>query len=278
MYMKINHRAPQQRREGREEKKILFDPNFRKVAIQAVKKAGEILKKNFRKEINVRYKKDLTPLTDIDLRANEAIVGLIKKNFPSFNILSEESGGNYGKEFTWVIDPLDGTRNYIMGFPFFSVALALLRKKEPILSVVFNPISRELYLAEKGKGAYLNRHKIKVNRINNLSKVVLHFNKGKGADLESELKTLIKIAPYIRTIRYYGSSDLDICSVASGKVEGYLVNKPHYSDIIPGALIVKEAGGKVTDFDGKDWQIDTNNALITNGKIHNQILKLIKTK
>lgn len=254
------------------------DPRFKSIALQAVMKAGKLLEKNYKKKINISYKKDLTPLTDIDLEANRIIIDLIRKNFPLHNILSEESGGVFGKEFTWIIDPLDGTRNYILGFPFFSVSLALVKKNEPILGIIFNPISKELYFAEKGRGAYLNGKKIKVNKVNKLSNSVFHFNRGKGSKLESGLKILLKIAPYIKTIRCSGSPDLDLCPIASGRGEGYIVNKPHCYDIISGAFIDKEAGAKITDFNGKSWQIDSGNVLITNGKIHNRILKIIKAK
>ena len=169
------------------------NPKFKKVAILAVKKAGGILKKNFRKKINISYKKDLTPLTSVDLMSDKIITGLIKKNFPSHGILSEENGENFGKEFTWIVDPLDGTTNYILGLPLFAVSLALIKGKEPILSAVFNPITEELYLAEKGRGAYLNGRKIRVNRMNNLSRVILHFDR--GTDLEGGLKMINKIAP-----------------------------------------------------------------------------------
>lgn len=212
----------------------------------------------------------------MDLKANEIIIKIIKRNFPLHGIISEESEGSFGKEFTWIIDPLDGTRNYTIGFPFFSVSLALLRKREPILGVVFNPMSRELYLAEKSSGACLNSKKIKVNKINNLSKVILSFNKGQ--DLEGGLKILTKIAPHIRTFRFWGSVHLEMCQVASGKIEGCLASKIAFYDAIAGAFIVKEAGGRVTDFAGKDWQINTKNILVTNRKIHNQLLKLIKSK
>lgn len=252
------------------------NPEFKKVALIAIQKAGKILKKNFGKKISIAYKKDLTPLTSIDLAANQTIIGLIKKNFPSHNIISEESRGTFGKEFTWIIDPIDGTTNYTLGVPLFAVSLTLIKGREPILSIIFNPITKELYFAEKGKGAYLNSQRIKVNRTNNLSRVNLHFDR--GTDLEDGLKAVIKIAPRIRTVRFYGSPDSDICSIASGKNEGFLNSKAHYHDIIAGAFIVKEAGGKVTDFRGRDWQINANNVLITNGKIHNKIIKLINKK
>lgn len=250
-----------------------MDSKFKKVALRAAKAAGKILEKNFRKKISVSYKKDLTPLTGVDLMAEKAIIGLIKRNFPSHDILSEEAGGKFGKEFTWIVDPLDGTTNYIAGISFFAVSIALIKNKEPVLGVIFNPITRELYSAQKGKGAYLNGKKIKINQTANLSKVILNFNK--GTDLVGVFKTLIKLAPHIRTFRCYGSID-GMCYLAAGKIEAYITSKPKIHDIVAGALIIKEAGGKITDFDGKEWRINSRNVLAANKKIHRKLLKLIR--
>lgn len=252
------------------------DPKFKKIAILAAKNAGKIIAKRFKKKIKISRKKDLTFLTEVDLLVNDKIISIIKRNFPSHNIISEESGGSLGKEFTWVIDPVDGTTNYVLGFPFFAVSLALVREKEPILAIVFNPITQMFYLAEKGKGAYLNGKKIEVSQVKNLSRAALFFDR--GTDLPGIIKIVLKIISHIRIIRLYGSSCLDSCSVASGKCEAFLNSKAYCHDIISGALIVKEAGGKVTDFKGRNWQIGSDSVLMTNGKIHNQLLKLINIR
>lgn len=250
-----------------------INPDFKKTALLAVKEAGNVLEKNFGKVAKFSRKKDLSLLTTVDLRADIIITKIIKRNFPSHNIVSEESGGEYGKEFTWLIDPLDGTTNYTLNFPFFSVSLALLYNEKPILGLVFNPISKELYFAERGKGAYLNKKKISVNNNSNLSRATLGFSR--GTDLARGTKILSKIAPHIRTFRFWGSSNLDICQVASGKIDGYFTVKSPY-DVIAGVLIVKEAGGKATDFKGLEYNRQSQNLLITNGKIHNKLIKLIK--
>lgn len=253
-----------------------INPNFKKVAILAVKRAGKILKANFGKSLKVDFKRDRTLLTETDLKAERAIIQLIKKNFPSHDILAEETGGKIGNGYTWVIDPLDGTTNYILGLPFFSISLALLRKKKPILGLVSNPLMNELYSVEKGKGAFLNQKKISVNKINNLSRVLLSFDKGK--DLVGGLKVLIKIAPFIRAVRSWGSISLNECQVASGKIEGAIARKPSYHDTAAVSLLVEEAGGKVTDLKGKKYIPNSKGIVITNGKIHKKILKLINKK
>jgi myo-inositol-1(or 4)-monophosphatase len=111
------------------------NPKFKKIAVFAAKEAGKIIEKNFRKINKIYFKSDLTPVTDVDLKADKIISTIIKKNFPSHDILSEETGGKIGKKYTWVIDPLDGTTNYIAGISFFAVSLALIKNREPILGV-----------------------------------------------------------------------------------------------------------------------------------------------
>lgn len=130
-----------------------INPKFKKVARLAVRKAGKIIKENFRKKLVVQIKKtkNIEWVTKVDVVAEEIIRKIIKNNFPHHDILGEEKGGKIGNDFTWVIDPIDGTSNYVIGVPLFSVALVLLSKKKPILAVVFNPITEELYSAEKIK-------------------------------------------------------------------------------------------------------------------------------
>lgn len=250
-----------------------INPEFKKVAIFAAKEAGRILENNFRKNNVVYSKKDGSPFTKADLGADKIITNIIKNNFPSHGIISEESKGKSGDEYTWFIDPLDGTSNYIIGLPLFSVGIALLKNKKIIVAVVFNPISKELYFAEKGAGAFLNGKRIKVNKVSNLSKALLYFNRGK--DLISGLKILIKIAPRLRTFRFHGSAHFDACKIAEGKGEGFFAVKPAFYDVGAGAFIVEEAGGKAADFKGNEYSPDSPNVIVTNGKIHSQLLKLI---
>lgn len=252
---------------------MAVNPKFKKIAIRAAKEAGEMLKKHFRKSVKISFKKDLSLLTDFDLKSEKIIIRIIKNNFSPHQIISEESGGVLGKDFTWVIDPLDGTTNYTLGFPFFSVSIALLRKKKPILGVVYNPIVEELYFAEEKKGAFLNQKKIRVNKAKTLPKSLIVFNK--GSDFLGGLKVFLKIASRIRTFRSWGSSNLEICQVAAGKMDGYLSIRPAYHDAIAGAFIAKEAGAKVTDFKEKQYSMNSNNLIVANKSIHKQLLKII---
>lgn len=253
-----------------------INPEFKKVALMAVKSAGKIVKENFEKKLTIRVKneKGIEWVTKADVKAEETIRKVLKHKFPSHDIIGEEKGGKIGDNFTWVIDPIDGTSNYVLGLPLFSVALALLKKKKPILSIVFNPITNELYSAEKEEGAFLNQKRIRVNKVNNLSYSLLSFNKGK--DMVGGLRALIKIAPRIRTFRCHGAAHLELCQIAVGKKEGFITVAPQYYDMGAGSFIVEEAGGKATDFQGKRYTPDSPNLIVTNAKIHNQLLKLLR--
>ena len=253
-----------------------INPEFKKIILLAAKKAGEILEKNFKKSIGISFKKDLSLVSKIDLETEKVIIELIKKRFPSHDILSEEKGGRIGEKYTWIVDPLDGTTNYLSKFPFFSTSIALLYEKEPILSVNFNPVTKELYFAEKGKGAFLNERKIKVSKTQTLKKAILLF--GKGRKKEEFLKffqALKRTSRKCRTFRCWGAANLSLCYLASGRIDGFIFAGDNPWDSVAGVLLVKEAGGKVTDFQGRDWQIETKDVVATNKKIHNSLLKII---
>ncbi len=255
-----------------------INPKFKKVAMLAAKEAGKIIEKNFRKINKVSFKKDTSLLTKIDLKAEKVIIQLIKKNFPSHDILAEEKGGEIGEKYTWVIDPLDGTTNYTRDIPFFAVSVVLLYKKNPILGVVFNPINKELYFAEKGKGAFLNGKRIKVGRQQALSsKSVILFSKLRAKeDFLKIYRLLGKVGKVCSVFRFLGSVSLQLCYLASGRADASINTGHNPWDVAAGALIIKEAGGKVTNIRGKDWQIGEKDIIAANTKLHNQIIKIIR--
>lgn len=256
---------------------MTVNPNFKKVAIQAAEEGGRALKKYFRKPIKVSLKKDLSLVTGVDFEAEKAIIKLIKKNFPLHDILAEETGGKIGGEYTWLIDPLDGTTNYTKKFPFFSTSIALLYKQNPILSVIFNPISQELYFAEKGKGSFLNGKRIRVGERQALSKAIVLFNKGRAKeDFIKFHKTLKRVGGLCRSFRFWGSLSLELCCVASGRIDGHIDVGSKPWDLAAGVLIVQEAGGRVTNFKGEKYTIQDQYIIASNGKIHNQLLRLIR--
>jgi len=254
-----------------------INPNFKKIAVKAVKEAGKIIEKKFKGPNRVSYKKDSSVVTNIDFEAEKTIIKLIKKNFPSHNILAEEIGGRVGENYTWIIDPLDGTTNYISRMPFFSTSIALFYRRKPILGIIFNPISKEFYFAEKGRGAYLNGKRIKIGRKRILLKSVLALGRGRAREDFIKLqKVLEKAIGKCHTFRIWGSTSLGLCYVASGRIDGYIDVGSKPWDYAAGILIVKEAGGRVTDFRGKEWEIKTKNVVASNKEINKLLLYLLK--
>lgn len=251
---------------------------LRKIGLQAVLSAGSILHAHFRKDLDVRTKKDGSLVTEADVLAEEKIVGIIRANAPSHSILAEESGGEIGEEYTWLIDALDGTSNYVFGAPLFSVALTLLKQQEPVLAFVYNPILREMYAAEKGKGSFLNGKRIEVGAKEDLGSSFWLFNKGR--DMESFVrwvKIIDALGRKVRSFRFFGASAWELCQVAQGKAEGCVNIGSQPWDMLGGVLIVREAGGRVTNLEGHKFTIADRNLVATNGRIHRAVLEVIGT-
>lgn len=255
-----------------------INSNFKKVAVRAVKEAGEIIKRYYKKQIKSSFKRDFSLVTNVDILVENKIVRLIKENFPSHDILSEEKGGEIGKDYTWIIDPLDGTANYIRNIPFFSTSTALLYKRNPILGVVFDPINEELYYAEQGKGAFLNNKEIKIGQQRILSKAVILFSRKAGENSIKFYRIISLLGRECLTFRVLGSITLSLCYLASGKVDAIFAIGHSPWDLAAGTLIIKEAGGEVTNFKGEDWQIDTKNIITANSLLHSRLLKLIRSR
>ena len=248
----------------------------KQIAIKVSKEAGKELKKLFySRRVKAVAKSKHEIVTTADLLAEKIIIKEIKKNFPDHQILSEESGlTKTTSDYLWIVDPLDGTTNFFMHNPIFSVAIALVYKKETILAVTYAPILDELYVAEKGKGATVNNKKIKAASRDKLSESYLtfcHGNKDKNINKAIIIyKTLKKEG---RDFRQLGSAAIELAYVARGITDCILIPGALSWDVAGGILMVREAGGKVTDFKNKKWTLDSKDMLASNGKIHNQLLK-----
>jgi myo-inositol-1(or 4)-monophosphatase len=252
---------------------------FKKIAIQAALNAGEILNKNRGRVKKVDYKGKINIVTEIDLISERAILKLIKKNFPDHSILTEESKEQKtDSDYKWIIDPLDGTTNYAHDFPSYCISIALEEEGEVILGVVYNPLLEELFTVEAGKGAFLNKRRIHVSSTRDLSKSFLAT--GFPYDIrESEITNLDHFANFaVRSlaVRRAGSAALDLCYLAMGKFDGFWELKLSPWDTAAATLLVKEAGGKVTNFEGEKYSIYSKHLLATNGRIHQQMIKVLK--
>lgn len=252
---------------------------MKKFIFQTIKRAGQILTDYFQKNKKLlkirKHSKEI--VTFYDKLIDKFLIKEIEKRFPDHNFLTEESGfKNKNSDFTWLIDSLDGTSNFAVGNPLFSISIALIKNKKLILGAIYSPIIDELYFTEKGKGAFLNNQKIKVSRINRLAKGYLYFCEGGELNRKRTFKIIKKIYPHVIELRKLGSAALEAAWVAAGKGEGYLTTKINPWDVGAGVLIVEEAGGKVTDFKNKTWQLIQTDFIASNGKVHPGIVKLVK--
>jgi myo-inositol-1(or 4)-monophosphatase len=252
---------------------------FKKIAVQAVLKAGEILKKNRGRIKKVDYKGKINIVTEIDLLSEKTILEIIKKSFPDHSLLTEESKEQKTESiYKWIIDPLDGTTNYAHDFPSYCISIALEKEGKIILGVVYNPLLDELFTAEMGKGAFLNKRRIQVSSTKSLSKSFLAT--GFPYDIrESRVTNLDHFANFaVRSlaIRRAGSAALDLCYLAMGRFDGFWELKLSPWDTAAATLLVKESGGKVTDFEGGKYSIYGKHLLATNGKIHKQMIEVLK--
>ncbi len=248
-------------------------------AIATAKKASLYLIKNFKKDAKLLSKRGVAKEITIkyDKGSDKIIVNEIIKKYQNHNLLTEESGFIDKKsDFTWIIDSLDGSSNFAVGNPFFAVSIALMKGNELVLGVINAPILKEIFVAEKGKGAFLNGKRIHVSGTNELSNS--YFVCCEGGD-----KTNARIAkinyifhPLIKDLRKLGSAALEGAWVACGRAEVYITPNISPWDIAAAVLLVEEAGGKVTDFKGNEWQPKKSDIILSNGKIHDKVLSMIK--
>ncbi len=247
-------------------------------AMRAAREAGEILLEGFDRVHTVEMKSRRDLLTEMDTRAEERIISILSEKFPDHSIYAEESGREMrDSEYMWVVDPLDGTTNYSVRNPFFGVSIALLKEGEPWLGVVYVPFTKEMFHAEKGKGAYLNGREIHVSNESDISKTLLtycHNNDRRNVRRITEVFGRIKPLPIDFNRMRAGA--LELAFVAAGRLGCYLTCGFQLYDVAAGVLLVREAGGKVTDFAGNEWNPESNDLLATNGRIHARILELLK--
>lgn len=251
--------------------------NAGRFAIRAAKDAGMIAIKNFYRAKHITRKTKFEFVTDIDKKAEKLIISRIRKRYPIHHIMAEESGENEKKsEYMWVIDPIDGTHNFMHGIADFGVEIALAKNNEVILGVVYLPMTDELFCAEKGKGTLLNGKRIHVSKKGIKDETLMcyscNFRQSPGWHIRN-LNSLIKI---FLNIRLFGSTAVEMSYVASGKAEAFVVKHDKPWDYAASALIVEEAGGKVTDLKGRRWYLGMGGFVASNGRFHDKIINSLK--
>ena len=243
-------------------------------AIKVSKEAGKIML-HYRGRAKTKFKKDLSIVTEADTAVEKFVRKQIKKEFPSHNILGEEFGGSIGKGYVWVIDPIDGTTNYSRGGSLFSISLALMKNKKLVCGVVYAPALNELYYASRGKGSFLNGREIKSSN-KKLSESIVSIGFAIRRDI-AKGKKIIKLLfpPRVYRFRINESAALSLCYVASGKYDACIDPSLNLWDIAAGALIIEEAGGKVSAFSGEKWSPDEKGILAANSRIHKDLVKIL---
>ena len=249
------------------------------VANEAARAAGEILNRMFGKINHIMKKGDIDLVTEADLEAEKTILHIIRRNFPQDNILSEESGGHKEtSDRTWLIDPLDGTTNFVHGFPFFAISIALEIEKQIVLGIVHNPYMDEHFEAVKGGGAYLNKKPIKVSKTRNLKESLLAT--GFPYDVHENPQRVLGIFREIiiraQGVRRPGSAALDLCYVAAGRFDGFWEEGLKPWDTAAGMVIVNEAGGKLTTFEGEPYSPYMKSIVATNPFIHDAMIEVLQ--
>jgi len=250
--------------------------NFLEVALETAREAGKILREEYARPPEIKYKGDVDLVTQADKRSEQAIVDHLSKYFPTHAIAAEEGlGKDHDAEFRWHVDPLDGTTNFAHGYPCFSVSIALAHHDQVLAGVVYNPIYEELFAAARGEGATLNGKKISVSKVQTLSTSLLCT----GFPVHKRQTSPNIHYYYDFTLRSHGvrrdgSAALDLASVAAGRFDGFWEFGLKRWDTAAGILLVEEAGGKITDFHDAPYALGGPVILATNGLIHEEMRKV----
>jgi myo-inositol-1(or 4)-monophosphatase len=247
------------------------------IATSASKEAGKILLDSFDNEKKVVVKSKGNLVTDVDTRTEEYVIRTIKEEYPDHLIVSEELNyANTPKGYTWIIDPLDGTNNYVFGIPFFSVNVALLYDRRILLAVTYDPIRQELFHAVQGNGAYLNGSPIKVSEASTLHDSLLGLDLGYSNKRGRELIDIISSLWWrVHCIRIIGSAALGLAYVAAGRITTYIHRYVQPWDIASGLLLIREAGGVVTNWTGKEAKHSDKKIIASNRQVHGQLLEFL---
>jgi myo-inositol-1(or 4)-monophosphatase len=248
-------------------------------AINLARKAGNLLTGKFNSKHEIHFKGEINLVTEADKMSEDLIIAEINSNFPEHGILSEESPAqNSQAKLRWIIDPLDGTTNYAHGYPVFCVSIALENEGVIVLGVIYDPLREDMFVAVRGKGAYLNGKKMEVSKTATLSRSLLAtgFPYDIRASKDNNLNYFNLMAMEAQAIRRAGAAALDIAYLACGRFDGFWELKLMPWDMAAACLMVEESGGVISDMSGGKWDIASPNVLVSNGLIHEQMIGVFK--
>ena len=250
------------------------------IAVRAAREAAVIMIRNLNRieRLEVLQKRHNEFVSQVDRLAEEAIIGVIKEYYPEHSILAEESGKSGDHEYEWIIDPLDGTTNYLHGFPVFSVSIAVMLKGQLEHGVVYDPLRQELFTASRGQGAQLDDRRIRVSKRTQMRQSLIATGfpyRGKDQLIDDYLGMLKEVIKQSTGVRRTGSAALDLCYVAAGRVDGFWEMDLKKWYIAAGALILKEAGGRISDYRGTDNYLNSGHVVAGNPKIYLALSELL---
>ncbi|MGH1428455.1 MAG: inositol monophosphatase family protein [Arenicella sp.] len=252
------------------------------IAVKAARDAANIINRYAPDvdRLEVTQKSATQKVSEVDLLANEAIIQEIKKNYPSHNIVSEEGSSKSNTpdaEYTWIIDPLDGTNNFLHGFPYYCISIAIQREGETQYAVIIDPARQDVFTATKGGGAQLNDSRIRVSNTKRLSDALLSTGMPfrDPAEIKPWLKSYAALLPRANSIVRCGASALDLAYVAAGRYDGLWQFGLKSWDISAGALLIQESGGLISDINGKQGFLDSGDIVCGNPAIHAKLQQLV---
>lgn len=248
--------------------------HHRAIAILAAKAGGAVLKDYFETGIAHEQKEDNTFVTEADKRSEDVITDVLKREFPDYGIVGEESGHTQGKSaYAWIIDPLDGTANFMNAIPIFAVSIALMHKDDILAAAVYNPVTDSLFSAAKGGGAFWNDKAMRVSG-ETTKNVIVTFGKSSKKEDGAHVNTLfVAYQKYGFRVRHLGSAALELAYLARGGTEGFVNLGTKLWDYAAGALLVLEAGGTLSRLDGNRWTPEERYFVASNGRVHETLLK-----
>jgi myo-inositol-1(or 4)-monophosphatase len=251
----------------------------KQVATTAILNAGQYLMQYWKQSKPFTFKAKQDIVSQIDLEVEQIIIKIIKENFPQHQILSEERGfiGNENQDFCWIIDPIDGTINFVNDAAPFRIGICLLHRNQPVLTTILNPIKNELYIATNCEPSTCNNERIRVSDNENLQRaVVMTHLSSKTAARSQTLQAINQVFEQTLHLRMFGSGLSALTYVASGKFDIFFNVKTNPWDILPGVLLVEQAGGKITDLEGNPITMESTSVLATNGKLQEPMLALLQ--
>jgi len=254
--------------------------NFLAAAWQAADSAGILIRQSWLQPKEIDYKGAIDLVTSVDRESERKIVEVIRRNFPDHSILAEEETDHEGAQskYRWIIDPLDGTTNFVHSYPQFCISIALERDGDVILGLVYDPLRGECFRALKGEGAMLNDSPIRVSTVAKLNDALLAtgFPYDRRENADYYLTFFKAFLTRSQGIRRAGAAALDLCYLACGRIDGFWELKLHPWDVAAGALIVAESGGRLSDFSGNEFSVWGGETLASNGAIHDEMLAVLR--